>query len=191
MTIFVGKQQEEFILERQILKKSPVLESSVIDGDELGPHILRIFLLRCNVSDFRAAKEFLQESEYTPKLLCRGTDVAHLGGAMTDRQLADEASRCARVYCLALRLVLPGLQELALEKLKTIWFSSGYRVLQLATYVYSNTTDCGDQLRQFLVQHIAENMAFLPVIELETTISGCPRLSRDLVMYVARSVHRD
>jgi hypothetical protein len=191
VTIFVGKQQEEFILERQVLKRSPVLESSIVNGDGLGPHILLIFLLRSNASDFGAVKEFLQESEYTPRLLCRGTDLAQLEDAMRDQQLADEASRCARVYCLALKLVLPELQQLAVEKLKTICFTSGYRVLQLATYVYSNTTDSGDQLRQFLVQHIAESMAFLPVMELETAILGCPQLSHDLVMYVARSVHRD
>ncbi|KAI9771615.1 MAG: hypothetical protein M1840_001830 [Geoglossum simile] len=191
VTIFVGNQQDEFIIERQILKKSPVLESSVIDRDELGPHVLRIFLLRSNVSDFEAVKEFLHESEYTPKLFCRGTDAAHLGDAMTDQQRADEASRCARVYCLALKLVLPELQQLAIEKLETVWFYSGYGILQLAKHVYSNTTDSADQLRRFLVQHIAENMAFLPVMELERTISGCTQLSRDLVMYMARLVHRD
>lgn len=136
---------------------SPYL-SNLTGGD--GEHDLWImspYLSSLGRERFEPIGSFLARSEYSPRLIDKGTGHARLEGKFTSDSITAEVERCGTIAKIAKKLEIDSLQELAVSKLKALMVS-GEEISPIAmlpaTPDIPSTLD--SEFRQILVQFIIE-----------------------------------
>ena len=114
-------------------------------------------LSKLNADDFLPVGQYLERGEYDPNILDEGMEYVRLEMELTEPERGAEVVRCATIYSMAQMLKLPGLQTLAFRKLKALakWEPhQPFAILGVVDLVFEK----GDEdLRQHLVQYLAEH----------------------------------
>lgn len=107
--------------------------------------------------DFSPVGQYLERGEYNPNILDEGTEWVRLEDDMTHQQHSQEIFRCGTIYLLAQTLNILGLKDLALRKLKALAKQQPGHPLAILCVVDAVFESGDEDLRDFLVQYLADN----------------------------------
>lgn len=155
--IYVGNPHTQFAAKRSHLDISPLLNSLIASHPDNGWYVMSPLLSQLHADDFYPVGEYLTRGEYDPNILNDGTDFVRLEGALKRDELGNQAVRCAVIYSTAQVLELPGLQDLAFRKLKALENMETHQAIALLTVVEMIFDKANEDLRQYLVQYMADH----------------------------------
>lgn len=153
-SIYVGKNNDTFSVDRSTLSASPLLSSLLAHHVDYGWYIMSPVLSSLDTKDFEPVGEYLERGEYHPNILDAGTQYIRLEGELDVVERSAEVVRCSKICALAQKLELPVLQQLAFRKFKTLapYYERAFLLFVEAIFEISKPEN-----RQYLVQYTAEN----------------------------------
>ena len=107
--------------------------------------------------EFIPIAQYLVRGEYEPNILDEGTEWVRLERDLTDAQRSQEVIRCGKIYSTARNLELPGLQNLALRKLKALASDRPHQPFAILCVVEVALNAGDESLRQYLAHYLARN----------------------------------
>ena len=160
--LYVDNPHHLFKVPLQSIKASPFLSKHLSYSAADGSYVMNPALAKMRASDFEAVSEFLHRGEYRPNLLNADTPFVRLEkrSARLEQNNNHEIHRCGVIYCIAWKLELLGLQDLAVKKLKVLepYFSkSKGEILGVVELVYENGGAEKDKVfDEWMVERLAE-----------------------------------
>ena len=165
--IFVGDPHRIYKVRRQGLNASPLLSRLLVNNADSGYYVMSPMLSSLDADAFFPIAEYLEREEYSPNILDDGTDWVRFEANLTSEEHGQEIVRSSTIYNLAKTLEMCDLQDLAFRKLKAlVGFDESFPFIAILTVVEHVFEDANDDMRQFLIQFIADT--YWPLIVSET-----------------------
>lgn len=168
VSIYVDNPHKRFKVKRGGLDASPLLSKLIQHHPENGSYIMSPMLSSLDANDFRPIGEYIDRREYHPNVLDNGTVHVRLEGDLDPEILRHEVVRCGTVYQIAQMLEMPGLQDLAFQKLKAL--APHHNALEILTVIDLLFEIGGPEVRRYLTQHVAEHYYNLFLAETERMV---------------------
>lgn len=173
-TLYVGNPHDRFKVPLVSIKASPLLSKHLSYSVADGSYIMIPALSQMKASDFDSVSEFLHRGEYHPKILFADTPFVHLektsAHSGSEEHNENEIYHCGVIYCMARKLELQALQDLAVRKLKVLAVFFGELkcvLLEVVELVYGRGGAEQDKdLDEWMVGQLAEH--FLGLMRAET-----------------------
>ncbi len=106
--------------------------------------------------DFMPVGQYLERGEYDPNILDEGTEWVRLETNTSGQEAGTEAMRCGNVYNVARTLELPGLQDLAIRKLKALAKKEPHQPFAILCVVDDIFRNALPDVKQYLVEYLAD-----------------------------------
>ena len=132
---------------------------------EDGWYAMSPILSHLHKDDFLPVAQYLERGEYNPNILDEGTDWVRLEKDISGHDAGEEVVRCAIIYNMAHTLELPGLQDLAFRKLKSLAKNVPHSPLAILCVVEHAFQEARADLREYLVGYLAEHFWTLVTAE--------------------------
>lgn len=152
------------------------------------------FLSGLKKDEFHPVGEYLERGEYNPNILDEGTEYVRLAIEMTEAERGEEAVRSATIDSIAQLLELPGLQDLAFRKLKALATWDPHQAFAILCVVESNFEKAADDLRQYLVQYLADHyweLVLAETVKMAEVMRGIMSLEKGVFRLLAGPVEAD
>jgi hypothetical protein len=186
MDVHIGGHK--FRISEVDIQQSKVLTSYILRKPGREPWIMDPDLADVSAGDFEAVRQFLQSGEFEPMYIHRAEDASiasgngSLEGVETVQQDSEQIARLGRLYVLARRFGLVGMQGLVFKKIKA-GFPAGWAsrvMLGMVEQVWRDVpgtvddtaavagTREKDALKEWLVGWLAFNVQFITEAGAET-----------------------
>ena len=166
--IYVDNPHKRFKVRRAGLDTSPLLSKLIAYHPKNGWYIMSPMLSSIEANDFQPIGEYIDRREYHPNILDDGTVHVRLEGDLNPEMLRHQIVRCGKIYQIAQMLEMPGLQDLAVRKLKAL--APHYQPLEILTVIESLFEIGGVEIRRYLMKYIAANYWAFVLAETEKTV---------------------
>ena len=155
-SIYIGNPYKIFPVKLSSLQQSPLLQGSLkSQGNEF--YIMNPILSDLDAQQFVSIAEYLNHSEYSPKLLERGTIDERLENVSSKKMRSDVLVQCGLLYKLAGKLQLPQMQDLCFQKLKAIKNPPVPELLTVVRLLFPNGHNADDLIHDYVVSYFSEH----------------------------------
>ncbi|KAI9871572.1 MAG: hypothetical protein M1830_002732 [Pleopsidium flavum] len=156
--IYVDNPFKIFVISKENVKQSPLLKSLLSYQPSEGWCIMSPVLSRFHAKAFEAVVEYLNGAEYTPRLLNDGKADVRLENITTNSAKAAQVLNSGILYCMAGKLQLRAMKDLALRKLRVLSPYPPSMFIPIVGLVFQHGCARDDvEIRELLVEHIAED----------------------------------
>jgi hypothetical protein len=192
--IYVDNPYKNFSVKRSGLDASPLLQNLIAYNPEIGWYVMSPLLSTLKEDEFLPVSQYLERGEYDPNILDEGTDYVRLETELTEAKRGGEAVRCATIYSIAQVLELPGLQDLAIRKLKALATREPHHPFAILCVVESIFDQADKDLRQYLVQYLADHywdLVLAETVKMAEVMRGIGDLEKSVFRLLAGPVETD
>ena len=158
-TIFVGADQTPFMVSKEGVGACDFLANRVSFTEELKTHIELDEHSDITAKEFFPLADYLDKGDFEPRLINKGNLLLRLDGVFLPKERDSAAIAVSKVFLNAAKLWYETLQQLCVDKLKALYplsLDALLTVLMIVSRADTHGSEAGEELKDWLTDHIAE-----------------------------------